>query len=147
MVVLNVPYDLYHARLNESYMERYGGQGAVSKNQLATLCSITVSSWQMGSLVGAVNALWIADRLGRKCTLTLLAGSFQLVGVIFMILDAVFELFELLIVGRFLSGISGGIVCPILHVFISECSPDKYRGKLAYFHIWSTAIIVPFQVF
>lgn len=128
--VLNVAHETFQKLINESYTQRYGGDQVPSESTLSTIWSVTVSSWQIGALLGSLNAFWAVDRFGRKCTLMLIAGAFQLVGSFFMILSPSYGYFELLIVGRLLSGISTGLVCPSLRVFLSECSPDKYRGTL-----------------
>jgi len=36
----------------------------------------------------------------------------------------------LMAMGRFLAGVSSGLVCVGLRVFLSECSPDEHRGSV-----------------
>lgn len=126
--VLNVAHEVFVELINSSYVSHY--EEPLSETKLSVLSATAVSIWQCGAAFGSVNACWIMDKFGRKNALLLVSSILQIIGSICMGLGPVCNSFEILIIGRLLAGISAGIVCVTLRVFLSECSPDRYRGTV-----------------
>lgn len=126
--VLNVAHEVFVEFINSSYLAHY--DTVLTDTRLGVWSAVSVSIWQCGAAVGSMNACWIMDKFSRKKTLLLLTSVLQIVGSVLMSLGPVCNSFELLIIGRFVAGISSGLVCVTLRVFLSECSPDKHRGTV-----------------
>lgn len=126
--VMNVAHDVFLDFINSSYTAHY--QHHLRKPYLAMLWSITVSLWQAGAMVGSLGSFIVEEKFGRKVTLLVIGGATQIVGSLIMAAAPVLNTFELLAAGRFVSGISAGLVCPTLRVFLCECSPNQYRGTM-----------------
>ncbi|KAK3539230.1 hypothetical protein QTP86_031269 [Hemibagrus guttatus] len=110
--------------INQTWMQRYDRH--ISAELLTLLWSSIVSIFTIGGLVGASVGASLAVRFGRKGTL-LINNSFALLAAVLMGLSSLTAAFELLIAGRFISGINA-VNCwvekhywPLL--LISPCVP------------------------
>lgn len=86
--------------------------------------SLVVAMLLAGGLLGALSASFFSDTLGRRRTLVLtnvLLGS----GSLIMTLA---PNIPLLMTGRFLAGIGGGMVTVVVPAYIAECVPKSSRG-------------------
>ncbi|CAO3634302.1 unnamed protein product [Cunninghamella blakesleeana] len=86
--------------------------------------SLVVAMMLAGGLIGALSASYFSDKYGRRKTLVytnimLGSGSF---------LMTVSPNIPILMFGRFLAGIGGGIVTVVVPAYISECVPKSTRG-------------------
>src|SRR5579883_3382967 len=84
-----------------------------------------VAAVLMGSVISTLFAGMLADWMGRK---TLMALS----GVLFVISIPVIALshsYEMLIFGRLLQGISGGLIGVVIPLYLAECLGASNRGK------------------
>jgi sugar porter (SP) family MFS transporter len=82
--------------------------------------------YTLGCFFGAMNCIWIGDRLGRKRTIML--GAFiNIIGAI--IQSTSFSLAQL-IVGRLVSGLGFGAVTATAPNWQSECSRANHRGSV-----------------
>lgn len=86
----------------------------------------TISIALIGTIIGALTGSIPSDKLGRKKTLIIIAGTY-LVASIGSGLSTNWYLF---ILSRFLGGIGVGASSVTAPVYISEISPAAYRGRL-----------------
>ena len=82
--------------------------------------------YDVGCFLGAVAAIWLGEKLGRKKTI-LLGTSVMTVGAIIQISS--YSVAQM-IVGRIVAGIGNGINTSTAPIWQSETSQIKWRGKL-----------------
>uniref|UniRef100_A0A915KQW3 Major facilitator superfamily (MFS) profile domain-containing protein n=1 Tax=Romanomermis culicivorax TaxID=13658 RepID=A0A915KQW3_ROMCU len=141
--VLNVAHQIFAGMVNGSLDT--GRKLDFSKNEtfdedfaqnfnVEALVASTLALWQAGAAFGSLNACWAMEKFGRKRTLLILANFLQIAGssaMGFSVLGARSENFLLfMMTGRFVAGLASGLVCVGLRVFLSECSPDAFRGTV-----------------
>ncbi|KAE9552574.1 hypothetical protein FO519_004231 [Halicephalobus sp. NKZ332] len=125
----NTAIDGFKSYLNNSLADR--GQ-PMTDNIYTWLWSAILNIWFVGFAIGTWVAVPIADSLGRKKGL-LVGNSITLISIAFMTISIIFEVFELLIVGRFLSAFASGISMSALILFLQEISPTHIRGSMSFF--------------
>lgn len=91
------------------------------------------ASMSGGSLVGALAAGFIADRLGRKMALQMACVIFVLGCAIVCSSQNVGQL----IAGRIVNGLSIGICSSQVCVYLAELSPSAIRGRIVGIQQWS----------
>lgn len=79
-----------------------------------------------GCIFGALMAVWIADRLGRRESLYLAAFAFLVSAIWSALADSVIS-FE---IARALGGIGVGIATGVSPMYIAEISPPQLRGRM-----------------
>lgn len=79
-----------------------------------------------GSFIGSIIAFPLADRCGRKHTLTVCCIIFAASSM----LMAVSYTFEMLVTGRLVVGIAVGIAAQCIPIYLTEISPAKIRGTM-----------------
>uniref|UniRef100_A0A671PDT8 Major facilitator superfamily (MFS) profile domain-containing protein n=1 Tax=Sinocyclocheilus anshuiensis TaxID=1608454 RepID=A0A671PDT8_9TELE len=84
------------------------------------------SIFTLGAALGGVSAMVLNDRVGRKITI-MLSGVPSTVGLLVM---GAAQNFWMLLWGRFLTGIAGGITAGSIPVYVSEISHPSVRGAL-----------------
>ncbi len=84
-----------------------------------------VAIYTFGGLIAALFAGTLADLLGRKKMM--LAGGLMFVASILLIFIS--DTYYPLLVGRVLMGLSGGVVCVVVPLFMAECLPTAFRGR------------------
>lgn len=102
-------------------------------NPSSTLQGGITASMSGGSLVGAVIAGFLADRIGRKGALQI-ASIFWLIGAA---LQASSQNVGHLIGGRVVSGFSIGITSSQTCVYLAELAPSRIRGRIVGVQQWS----------
>ncbi|XP_063779174.1 solute carrier family 2, facilitated glucose transporter member 9 isoform X2 [Pseudophryne corroboree] len=125
---------------NESWSSRYNQ--TMSSGSISILWSVTVSIFAIGGLVGALIVIPMVNRLGRKRTL-LLNNLFAIVASLLMSLANLAGAPEMVIIGRFIMGLDGGIALSTLPMYLNEISPKRIRGSLGQI----TAILICVGVF
>ncbi|XP_057525615.1 probable polyol transporter 4 [Amaranthus tricolor] len=90
---------------------------------------VLVGCLSIVSLIGSLAGGRTSDAIGRKWTMAIGAIIFQLGGLIMTIAHS----FEILMLGRLLSGIGIGFGATIMGVYIAEISPAVSRGFLTTF--------------
>ncbi|KAK9797673.1 putative Major facilitator superfamily (MFS) profile domain-containing protein [Seiridium cardinale] len=98
----------------------------------ATQGGIT-ASMSAGSLVGALAAGFLADRLGRR-------GALQIASLVFIVgaaLQASAQNVAHLIVGRVVGGLSIGVTSSQSCVYLAELAPSRIRGRVVGIQQWS----------
>jgi sugar porter (SP) family MFS transporter len=94
----------------------------LSSFQQGTVVSVLL----LGAIVGALSAGRVADRLGRKKTLGLVALIFAL-GIA---IAALASGYAMILVGRVIMGLGVGGVSAIVPTYLSEISPAQIRGRV-----------------
>ncbi|XP_071944470.1 solute carrier family 2, facilitated glucose transporter member 5-like isoform X2 [Antedon mediterranea] len=113
----------YHSKTNEY----------LSENHIRWLWAITVAVFCIGGSCGALIATYFTNIAGRRGTL-LINTAVTSVGALFMFLSLYVNIYEILIVGRFVIGITAGSVTVAVPLYLSEISPVRYRGGISAFH-------------
>uniref|UniRef100_A0A452QW30 Solute carrier family 2, facilitated glucose transporter member 5 n=1 Tax=Ursus americanus TaxID=9643 RepID=A0A452QW30_URSAM len=138
--VVNAPTPYIKSFYNESWERRYGHP--VDPDTLTLLWSVTVSIFAIGGLVGTLMVKLIGKVLGRKYTL-LVNNGFAVSAALLMACSLQAGALEMLIVGRFIMGVDGGIALSALPMYLNEISPKEIRGSLGQV----TAIFICIGVF
>ncbi|KAM7154690.1 solute carrier family 2, facilitated glucose transporter member 9 isoform 1-T1 [Molossus nigricans] len=138
--VVNAPTPYIKAFFNETWGRRYGHP--IDPDTLTLLWSVTVSIFAIGGLVGTLMVKLIGTFLGRKHTL-LVNNVFAISAALLMACSLQAGALEMLIVGRFVMGVDGGIALSALPMYLSEISPKEIRGSLGQV----TAIFICIGVF
>ncbi|CAL4099751.1 unnamed protein product [Meganyctiphanes norvegica] len=132
MGVLNSPQKVIRAWINETVSSQYDIQ--MTANQEVTLWAITVSIFQVGSMIGALKGSAIVDWIGRRKAF-LATHGFCLFSSIIFILCKYCNSIEMLILSRLCLGLSGGVGNTIVPLFLSEIAPSSLRGSFGVMHV------------
>ncbi|XP_077998770.1 solute carrier family 2, facilitated glucose transporter member 1-like [Glandiceps talaboti] len=124
--VLAAPTKTIQDFYNQSYTERYG---EMAETTMDLLWATTAASFAIGGAIGALLAPPISVVMGRKFGL-LLINVFAISGALMYGASKSANNFELVIMGRIVIGFYCGILRTIATLFLSEISPDKYRGAV-----------------
>jgi MFS transporter, putative metabolite:H+ symporter len=81
----------------------------------------------VGMLVGSITAGTLADRFGRRSTLT---WTLLYLGVVFLVSAEAWN-YPVLLILRLLTGIGLGAILPVSSTLVTEFSPARYRGAMA----------------
>lgn len=91
----------------------------------AAQLSFVVAAVMMGGIISALFAGLLADWLGRK-NLMIVTGLLFCASIPVIALS---QSFEMLIIGRLLQGVSGGLIGVVVPLYLSECLDARDRGK------------------
>jgi len=86
---------------------------------------LMVSIYFIGGVLAALFAGGLADLIGRKKTM-IAAGLIFITSILLIYTSSGFGA---LLVGRTLMGLSGGLICVIVPLFMAECLPSEIRGR------------------
>lgn len=131
--VLNVPQDVLQNFVRETFLRRYGYE--LSAGAFATLWGFFACIWDIGGMIGAFLTAYLDEKFGRKDTLFVFCNLVNLFGCVLTLLAKPTNSFELLFLGRLIFGVSSGVAATSMGVFVTECSPDRYRGFLGNFSL------------
>ncbi|KAJ8415294.1 hypothetical protein AAFF_G00422740 [Aldrovandia affinis] len=126
--IINAPTKSVQNFINHTWIERYDVH--ITEQMLTFLWSTIVSIFTLGGLVGSSVGGSLAIRFGRKGAL-LLNNTFALLAALFMGLSQVTGYFELLIIGRMLSGINAGVGLCVQPLYLGEIAPRALRGCMS----------------
>uniref|UniRef100_A0A3B3SMM4 Solute carrier family 2 member 11b n=1 Tax=Paramormyrops kingsleyae TaxID=1676925 RepID=A0A3B3SMM4_9TELE len=126
--IMNAPTKSIQNFINQTWLGRY--ETDIPEHTLTLLWSIIVSIFTLGGLIGASFGGNLAIKLGRKGAL-LINNTFSLLAALLMGLSYPTGLYELLIVGRFLTGINAGISMCVQPLYLGEIAPRAFRGAVA----------------
>lgn len=110
----------------QSFKDEFHLEDGSQNHQASTLSNIT-SMVQLGSIVGALLAFLICDKLGRVHTLRILSFLW-LVG--FIIVVASHGSLGQVLAGRFIAGLGIGMTTVVGPMYIAEIAPKSVRGML-----------------
>ncbi|XP_053983411.1 solute carrier family 2, facilitated glucose transporter member 1-like isoform X2 [Hylaeus volcanicus] len=125
--VVNNAVHLITRFCNESIRERYDVD--ISDNGLRVIWSVVVSIFLIGGVTGSFLASWLADRYGRKKTLYI-GNIFGIIGAVMFFLVRLLNSIELLLVGRLIVGLSGGVATCVVPMYMAEIAPLRLRGAV-----------------
>ncbi|KAJ8005933.1 hypothetical protein DPEC_G00123030 [Dallia pectoralis] len=125
--IINAPTKSVQNFVNQTWLERYDED--ISEKHLTLLWSSIVSIFTIGGLIGATAGATLAVRFGRKGTL-LMNNAFALLAALLMGLSYPTGIFELLIIGRFFTGVNAGIGICVQPLYLGEIAPRALRGAM-----------------
>ncbi|XP_070760323.1 solute carrier family 2, facilitated glucose transporter member 11b [Enoplosus armatus] len=125
--VINAPTVYVHNFINQTWRERY--QTDISEDLLTLLWSAIVSIFTIGGLIGVTVGVTLSVKLGRKGAL-MANNIFALMAALLMGLSYPTGFFELLIIGRLLTGINAGIGICVQPLYLGEIAPTALRGAM-----------------
>ncbi|NWU61819.1 GTR11 protein, partial [Pterocles burchelli] len=126
--IINAPTSYIQTFMNETWLERTGVP--LESNVILLLWSFTVSVYPLGGLAGAVLAGPMAIKLGRKMSL-LLNNVFVIIAAVLSGFSRTAKSFEMIMLGRFFTGINAGVSMNIQPMYLAESAPKKLRGSVA----------------
>lgn len=80
----------------------------------------------IGQIAGALSGGLLANTIGRKKSLVLMAAAYA----VFAVLGALSVSLPMLLVARLLLGVTLGVSVVVVPVFVAECAPARVRGAL-----------------
>ncbi|XP_042684489.1 solute carrier family 2, facilitated glucose transporter member 11-like isoform X1 [Centrocercus urophasianus] len=113
------------AFINETWLERYGYP--IHQDNLLFLWSLIVSILGIGGLLGASGSRYLTVKYGKKKCL-LCNNLLMIIAASIMGCSKMSKSFEMILIGRFLCGVSVGFSTPLHHQYVGEISPRKLRG-------------------
>ncbi|GAB1609546.1 solute carrier family 2, facilitated glucose transporter member 1-like isoform X2, partial [Argonauta hians] len=124
--VLNLPQHVLTEFYNETLHERNNSQ-YMSGDLKLLLWGLTVSIYCVGGMVGGLVASYFIKNYGRKTTL-LWNNLPTLLALVLMCFSKLAHSFEMIIVGRFIIGLSAGVSTSVAPMYLSEIAPAHLRG-------------------
>ncbi|NXW64090.1 GTR11 protein, partial [Eurystomus gularis] len=126
--IVNSPAEYIKSFICETWLKRYGS--TPSEDMITLMWSFVVSIYSIGGLLGSLCAGYLSVRFGRKKVM-LFANIPALLSATLMGLSRLCGSFEMIIAGRLLSGMCGGVGLNIHLMYAGECAPRKLRGLTA----------------
>lgn len=127
LAVVNSPSEHIKAFYNATWFQRYGE--SLESSPLTILYSLTVSVFALGGMLGSLLVGVLVSKFGRKGTVI---RSSPLVFIAGALMGFSRELGspEMVIIGRFITGIHSGISLSVVPMYLGEISPKNLRGFL-----------------
>ncbi|CAH2232978.1 jg8295 [Pararge aegeria aegeria] len=125
--VVNTPADLIKQFCNESFVSRY--DIALSNTWMNVLWASIVSMFTIGGCTGSIIGSVIADKFGRKKA-AILTNVLSIAGATLFLFCRAANSVEMLIIGRLLVGLSGGLTTSIVPMYVAELSPAALTGAM-----------------
>lgn len=125
--VINNPAELIQNFCNESIAEKY--DKLMTHDEIKALWAAIVSIFLIGGVTGSLAASWLADKFGRKGAL-MTGNVFGILGAIVFLLVPSLNSVEMLLIGRLIVGLSGGLATSLLPMYMTEIAPLKLRGAV-----------------
>ncbi|XP_066477571.1 solute carrier family 2, facilitated glucose transporter member 9-like [Tiliqua scincoides] len=127
LAVVNSPAVHIKAFYNATWSRRYGK--GLAQGPLTLMYSLTVSIFALGGLVGSLPVGMLVTHYGRNGTLVRSNLLVFLAGML-MGLSRYSESPEMVIIGRFITGIHSGICLSVVPMYLGEIAPKNLRGFL-----------------
>ena len=125
--VINEPEVSIKGFIKSSFKTRYNI--LLTEDTSDILLSVSVAIFTIGGMIGSLTAGLVAIRFGPKSSL-LYTQAISICAAISMGCCEVANSYELLLIGRFLAGISVGLFSGLVPLYITEVSPISIRGSL-----------------
>ncbi|XP_076064255.1 solute carrier family 2, facilitated glucose transporter member 1-like [Oratosquilla oratoria] len=124
---LNNPHQVLYNWVESTVQSEYGH--SLTHYQSMALWSVIISVFVAGAIVGASVGAWLADRLGRRNAL-LINHFLGIISAGFFLACKPAGSVELMILGRFLSGVTAGLATSIVPLYLSEIAPTILAGVM-----------------
>lgn len=131
--IFNLPRLYVERYINETLSHRYDVK--MSNSLVATLFALMNSFTLIFEVPGALAAIYLLEKLGRKRTLMIMQPILSLFAAILMNIGMFFGYIETLYAGRALLGIAGGFAMAGVPVYLMECTPSEFRGLIGSFQV------------
>ncbi|CAD0197016.1 unnamed protein product [Chrysodeixis includens] len=125
--VVNTPAEVIKRFCNESFITRY--DVVLSEQWLNVLWSSVVSIFIVGGCTGSILGAVLANNLGRKMA-TVVTNVLSAAGALLFLLCQRANSVEMLILGRLLVGLSGGLTTSIVPMYLTELAPLRLTGAM-----------------
>lgn len=126
--VVNLPQTILENFINDSIY--YHQKQYISPKTLPVIWGLTVSIYCIGGMIGGFLVAHLTQKFGRKQTL-LLNNIPTVLALALMCFSKMAHSFEMIIVGRFIIGISAGVSTSVAPMYLSEISPLRLRGVIS----------------
>ncbi|XP_074503132.1 solute carrier family 2 member 15a [Sebastes fasciatus] len=127
LAVVNSPAVYLKEFYNKTVVRRYGT--GLNEETLTLLYSLTVSVFAIGGLLGSVIVGVLVSRFGRKGTVVK-TTVLVFIGGTLMGFSRICGSPEMVIMGRFITGIHSGISLSVVPMYLGEIAPKNLRGFL-----------------
>uniref|UniRef100_A0A674ESE6 Solute carrier family 2, facilitated glucose transporter member 9-like n=1 Tax=Salmo trutta TaxID=8032 RepID=A0A674ESE6_SALTR len=127
LAVVNSPAEYIKAFYNQTMVARTGT--GLDDKKLTLFYSVTVSVFAIGGMAGSLMVGILVTRFGRKGTLVRITCLVFIAGA-FMGFSRTFGSPEMIIVGRFITGVHSGISLSVVPMYLGEIAPKNLRGFL-----------------
>nr|XP_026489964.1 solute carrier family 2, facilitated glucose transporter member 1-like isoform X1 [Vanessa tameamea] len=125
--VVNSPAEIIKTFCNESFISRY--DLPLDKTWLNVLWSSIVSIFIVGGCTGSILGSCFADKFGRKYA-TIITNLLSIAGAILFLFCRAANSVEMLVLGRLLVGLAGGLTTSIVPMYLTELSPPRLSGAM-----------------
>uniref|UniRef100_A0A7E4ZRN4 MFS domain-containing protein n=1 Tax=Panagrellus redivivus TaxID=6233 RepID=A0A7E4ZRN4_PANRE len=126
---VNTAIDEFKIYLNRSLETR---DVTMTDDTYTWLWSAILNVWFIGFAGGSLIAVPITDTIGRKQGL-LIGNVLTLVSVVLLTVSIIYDVFEMLLVGRTIAAVASGIAMCALVLFLQEISPKHIRGSMSFY--------------
>ncbi|XP_043568847.1 solute carrier family 2, facilitated glucose transporter member 5-like isoform X4 [Chiloscyllium plagiosum] len=127
LAVVNSPAEYIKGFYNDTFLERFNQ--TLPTPHLVLLYSATVSVFAVGGMIGSLLVGLLVARFGQKGTLVY-STFLMLVAGLLLGFSRVLHSPEMVILGRFLTGIHSGISLSVVPMYLGEIAPKNLRGFL-----------------
>ena len=125
--VVNAPQSLVSEFIADTYKARFSEPATDSTIKL--VYSLLVSVFCVGGMLGALLTAYVADKLGRKGGLVW-NNFLVVIAAALMGFARACRSYEMLILGRFFSGLNSGLNAGLAPMYLAEISPNHLRGAI-----------------
>jgi SP family sugar:H+ symporter-like MFS transporter len=123
------------------FLDRFGEEGPDGKKTFGTTRSgLIVALLSIGTLIGALIAAPVADRIGRKYSISFWS---LIVSVGFVIQISASYSWEQIMMGRFVAGLGVGALSLLVPMYQAETAPPWIRGSM----IGTYQLFITFGIF
>ncbi|CAG0898504.1 unnamed protein product [Cyprideis torosa] len=105
----------------------------LSDSTVDFIWAVVVSIFAVGGMIGGAVGGWLSEAVGRKGGL-LLNTWIAIIGAILMWCSFTASSYEMIIIGRFIIGVSCGVSTILSPMYVSEIAPVDRRGGLGVFN-------------
>uniref|UniRef100_A0A8B9HW05 Solute carrier family 2, facilitated glucose transporter member 5 n=1 Tax=Astyanax mexicanus TaxID=7994 RepID=A0A8B9HW05_ASTMX len=135
ITLISSPAPYIQRFINSSWTHRYGE--APVENTVTFIWSAVTSVFALGALFGSISVRSVTNKLGRKRAM-ICNNAINVVALCIMIASKPANSFEMILLARFLFGLTSGLGFSIHVLYLGDCSPKKIRGTVTL----STAIFL-----
>ncbi|XP_053647118.2 solute carrier family 2, facilitated glucose transporter member 5 isoform X2 [Cherax quadricarinatus] len=126
--VINTPQEIIRSWVKSVILEKYNSE--LSLTQEVSLWSVIVAIFVAGATIGSSFGAGLADRIGRRASL-LVNHWLCICSALLLMCCKMMGSVEMLIIGRFTSGICSGLATCLVPLYLSEVVTAQLRGVMA----------------